>query len=407
MAARTLRLLFGAALLIASATAQGQGIRGVVRDVNGRALSGAELSVGEAARARTDSLGRYVLPRVQAGRTTLRVRLITYTALDTVVVVPTTDWIDVNVVMERVAPLLAEVRAQGMQNQCDPNTLDGFDCRMQAGVGYYRGPNELKALNAQQFLTLFHDFPGIRPQPGMTPMGMQWFPGVRPSRCMATLVNGRPPFVPLHHWHPDDVVAVEYYDDYRKIPLAFRQHMDGICDLAVYWLYNARRGDRPPSIAEQLAAMAVPTSNDVYDAIVLLLRRSPAKGETRFVPAGQRITVDFTGLDTALGTLGLERSPSRAAIETRYPDMRFESVDRAPQCAAEANAQCLLPPNSTAVRFDAPRSEGTGMLSFQMIVSVRADSGAESSALNTRYDVTLDRQRGAWVLTRSSEVKPR
>jgi hypothetical protein len=223
---------------------------------------------------------------------------------------------------------------------------------------------------------------------------------------MATLVNGRPPFVPLHHWHPDDVVAVEYYDDYRKIPLAFRQHMDGICDLAVYWLFNARRGDRPPSIAEQLAALAVPTSNEVYDAIVLLLRRSPAKGETRFVPAGQRITVDFAGLDTALGTLGLERSPSRAAIETRYPDMRFEAVELAPQCDAVANAQCQLPPNLAAVRFEAPRSEGTGKLSFQMIVSARAGSAAESSTVNTRYDVTLERRDGTWVLTKSSEVKP-
>ncbi len=408
MVARTFRLLLGALLLTASATAQAQGIRGVVRDVNGRPLGGAEVSVGEtASRARTDSLGRYALPRVAAGPTPLRVRLITYNAFDTSVVVPTSGWADVSIVMARVAPTLAEVRARGMQNQCDPTTLDGFDCRRQAGVGYYRGPAELKALNGQQFLALFYGFPGIRPRLDRSRYGDNWRPAVRPSRCFAELVNGRPedPYRPIASWRPDDIVAVEYYDEYRKIPLAFRQHMDGICDLAVYWLYNARRGDRPPSIAEQLAAIAVPTSNDVYDAIVLLLRRSPAKGETRFVPAGQRITVDFAGLDTALGTLGLERSPSRAAIETRYPDMTFGSDGFAPPCAVRTDdSQCPLAPGATAVRFDTPRSEGKEKLSFRMIVTDRVGSRADVSTVSTHYDVTLERRDGEWRLANAEKV---
>lgn len=114
------------ALITASTTLHAQGVRGVVRGTDGRPLAGAEVRADvTGASASTDSLGRYALPRVQPGRTPLRVRLITYSAVDTTIVVPPSGWADVNVVMTRVAPMLAEVRAQGMQNSCDHPTEDG------------------------------------------------------------------------------------------------------------------------------------------------------------------------------------------------------------------------------------------------------------------------------------------
>ncbi len=46
---------------------------------------------------------------------------------------------------------------------------------------------------------------------------------MRPSRCLVEFVNGQPPFVELAWWNPEDVAAVEYDDEYRKIPHAFRR----------------------------------------------------------------------------------------------------------------------------------------------------------------------------------------
>ncbi len=403
------------AFVLTTSAAHAQGLRGTVRDTGGRPLEGAELAIANStARARTDSLGRYAFPRLTAGRYALSVRRITFTPLDTTVIVPTSGWGTADLVMQRL-PLLAEVRARAMQDSCDPNTLDGFACRVQAGVGYYRDAAELKALNPQQFSAMFHGFPGIRPQMVRSRYGDTWQPGVRPSRCLKRLINGRPPLLDLEWWNPDDVVAVEYYDDYRKIPLAFRQFMDGFCDLVVYWLYNARQGNEPLSIAEQLAANpqrdssalapSAPTSSalsssELYDAIIRVLRRSPAGDEPRFVTEGQRISVDFTGLDTALTSLGLERSPSVALIEQRYPDMSFDSVPA--RCAAgNADVRCRLAARTSSVRFEDPFTEARESFSFVMTVSERVGVGDDAETTSRLFDLLIERRDGTWVLMRA------
>lgn len=70
--------------------------------------------------------------------------------------------------------------------------------------------------------------------------------------------------------------ALLFESHFRKIPVPFRQFMgDALnCDLVVYWLYNARRGEAPPSIADQLAAISQPSSSELYDAIIRVLRRA-------------------------------------------------------------------------------------------------------------------------------------
>lgn len=76
-----------------------------------------------------------------------------------------------------------------------------------------------------------------------TPDGLEWVPAVRPSRCLTTLVNGRPPREPYRTWTVKDVIAVEYYDAYAKIPMGYRTFVetpgDEGCDLIIYWLRGA------------------------------------------------------------------------------------------------------------------------------------------------------------------------
>ncbi len=231
------------ALLFASSGMEAQGIRGTVVDTMGRPIAAAELTLTPTdIRARTDSAGRFAFPSVSVGRYVLRTRAITYVIRDMEIDVPAGGVDDVRVVMTRVTPMLAEVRARAQQDQCQPTTLDGFECRRQAGVGYFRDLEDFAELKPQQFATLFHGLPGIRPRMIKTPHGYLWMPGVRPSRCMVELVNGRPPFVPLSWWRVDDVVAIEYYDDPRKVPVPFRSFLGPSCDIIIYWLYNARKG---------------------------------------------------------------------------------------------------------------------------------------------------------------------
>ncbi len=395
------------AILFAGTTLHAQGIRGVVRTNDGRPLAGVEVRAGETAQvSRTDSAGRYALPRVAAGQTTLRARLISYSVVDTVVSVPSTGWVDVDVVMVRIAPLLAEVRAHGMQNQCDPNTVDGFRCRMQAGVGYYRGEQQLRAMKSKHFAGLFEGFPGIRLSPSRTPSGFTLLPGVRPSRCLVTLVNGRPPFTPITDWYPEDVIGVEYYDEYRKVPEPFRVYIRaGFCDMVVYWLSNAREGEPAPTIAQQLALRGPRASSELYDAIVRVLRRAPARGETRFIPEGYRIAMDLTGLDTALSTLGLERAPNLDAFERRYPDMRFQSARQTLVCGVGANAsQCSLPARVSSVQFEEPSSPASNVFAFRMIVSERAEQRNTVTTRRTMYDMAIEYRDGVWMLMQADVV---
>jgi hypothetical protein len=46
-------------------------------------------------------------------------------------------------------------------------------------------------------------------------------------------------------WRPIDVVAIEYYDDYAKVPVQYRSHVvlpgQPPCELVIYWLRGASR----------------------------------------------------------------------------------------------------------------------------------------------------------------------
>ncbi len=58
------------------------------------------------------------------------------------------------------------------------------------------------------------------------------------DRCAAYSLEGGLDMV----WRPLDVVAIEYYDDYRKVPARYRYHAfteEGVCELIIYWLRGA------------------------------------------------------------------------------------------------------------------------------------------------------------------------
>jgi hypothetical protein len=218
-----------------------QGIAGFVRDTLGQPLVGATVTVlpGDAT-ARTDEAGRFVLPLVAPGDYRVTARRVGYLPGETAVTVVRSVRARVEIRLRRRAPTLDTVRSRVSQNSCNNRTLLGFECRRQAGVGYFRNAEELAALKPQHLHDLFRDLPGIRMGTGRDQNGLpEFLPTVRPSRCLKTLVNGRPLFG-TRWWSARDVIGIEYYDEWRKIPLDYRQIADtGSCDLIVYWLNTA------------------------------------------------------------------------------------------------------------------------------------------------------------------------
>ena len=249
----------------ADARAQGTGdkgtgtLNGTVQDAAGRAIEDADvIVVGASARARTDSVGRFIVVGVRPGRMRIRVRRIGYRLFEQPFEVRAGAQ-SLVIELERYVGTLDTVRVRD-QHTCDPFSLQGFECRRRAGVGFYRDAGEIRALRAQDMADLFDGVPSIRRvfvQQG--PLGAELLPGVAPSRCLVRLWNGRReapvppafgpedrPFSPDRLWRPNDIVALEVYDKYDKVPERFRGDAWPVdspqpCVLIVYWTRGAAR----------------------------------------------------------------------------------------------------------------------------------------------------------------------
>jgi hypothetical protein len=228
-------------------------LRGVVVDSAGRPLSQSDVILaGPDRRVRTDDNGRFVFPAVPPGRMQLRVRKIEYRLHEQSVEVRAGSTVNVRIVLQRLPPMLDSVRARVDPNACAPSSLAGFECRRLAGIGYFRDAGELRSMRPQHWADMFDGMPGVRRVMVNGPHGREWRVTVRESRCLVELWNGQRAlpaeeggFPPDLIWRPIDVVAIEYYDDYAKVPVQYRSHVvlpgQPPCELVIYWLRGASR----------------------------------------------------------------------------------------------------------------------------------------------------------------------
>ena len=234
-------------------TQQQTQVRGVVVDSAGRPLAEADVLLGGTnLRVRTDETGRFAFRTRQAGPFQLRVRKIEYRLYEQTIEAPAGSDRSVRVVMQRLPPLLDTVRARVDPNTCAPSSLEGFECRRASGVGYFRDAGELRSMRPQDWADMFDGMPGLRRVMVNGPYGREWRIEPRPSRCLVELWNGQRAmpseeggFPPDMIWRPLDVVAIEYYDEFRKVPERYRSHVvlpgSEPCELVVYWLRGAAR----------------------------------------------------------------------------------------------------------------------------------------------------------------------
>ncbi len=253
---RRLRTIALGALLCAVTAPEvaAQSVIGVVTDSARRPLPEADVIVGPSGlRARTDSAGRFTVRLAKGGRSEVMVRLVGYRQYVDTVRVPAFGAERITIRLERLPPRLA-ARIITDRRECAEFALSGFECRRDSGIGYFRDAGELRAMRPRHWADMLDGFPGLRRDTRfnltrVAPM---------PSRCLREIYNGSLPLWladeerrPDDYWIPNDVVAIEYYPEYRQVPPQYQRYawwpplMGQPCGLIVYWVRGADATERP------------------------------------------------------------------------------------------------------------------------------------------------------------------
>lgn len=260
---RTLLLTIASvALVLVSAPTRmwAQALTGTVVDSAGRPLREAEVIVNSGvSRTRADSVGRFSVRVPRGGRVEVVVRLVGYRQFVDSVRVPGFGAQRLHVRLERLPPRLATVVTID-RSLCATTALSGFECRRDSGVGHFRDAGELRAMRPRTWADMLDGMPGLRREGRTGPYGMDWRPAAPPSCCVRELWNGQLPmevpgaqFQPDEFWKPEDVVAIEYYEQHREVPPQYQRfawwpsQMGQPCGLIIYWLRGADRSARAPT----------------------------------------------------------------------------------------------------------------------------------------------------------------
>lgn len=255
-------------------------VRGRVVDGDGHPLESVEVSASMVGRvARTDSVGRFTITGLLAGRNRLLVRRLGFKAVDTTFIIDPKSPPVLQLVLASIAQDLQTVHIVS-QDECPTRTLEGFECRRRAGFGAFRDSAEIAALKPVCAADIVYGMEGLRRVPGIP---CPRFVPVTGWRCLQTLVDGR--LMTGANFPPalmSDYVGVEFYADYKTAPewykqFAFAGSSVGVpthqaqagramiyrqpslpgrnCSLLVYWTHFAARYD--PSLDQSAATTRV------------------------------------------------------------------------------------------------------------------------------------------------------
>lgn len=216
-------------------------MRGVVRDSADRPIANAEvLATPGSHRARTDSLGRFVMANIGGGKYTVHARKLGYSSGEATADVHE-GTVDVTVTLEhRMANLdTVVVRADGT---CPDRSLDGFECRRaRGGNGVFMDYLDIDDKDPVSTADLFRDIPGFHVDVRPTRIGNRRVPVANGLHCLISLVDGRPAtaanFVPDLPW---DLMALEVYPTAADVPKEYLHYVNESarserCGVAIYW----------------------------------------------------------------------------------------------------------------------------------------------------------------------------
>ncbi|MBX7119516.1 MAG: carboxypeptidase-like regulatory domain-containing protein [Gemmatimonadaceae bacterium] len=243
------------ALGAAPARAQAGVLRGTVTDSAGRPLAGVQvISINSKRETRTDREGRFTLAKLPFGQQLIMARFPGYQPADRAVNMLDSTMAEVSFRLRRVVQALDTLRIVS-HDGCAAYDWAGFDCRRRAGIGQFRGPEELGALRSYYWADMFEGMPGLRREAIRDPIiGQDWdVASTTGWRCLMAGWNGREKTSDLENVRPDQIVAIEHYDTYEKVPAAYKRlawpnGQDKPCALVIYWTrgYFEKLGQQPP-----------------------------------------------------------------------------------------------------------------------------------------------------------------
>lgn len=237
-----------AALLFAfpqsTVSAQAGVLRGTVTDSAGRGLRDVEvLSINSDRSTRTDENGRFTLSKLPWGQQVIMARLPGYRAAEQAVTMLDEKTPPVSFVLHRNVQLIDTVRITS-HDVCPAYDISGFECRQRAGVGQFRGEEEIAALRPYFWADMFEGLVGFRRTPVADPRlegRRDWqVESTTGWRCLAEGWNGREKTAADELVRPKDIVAIEHYDVYEKVPAAYKRlawprDQEKPCALVMYW----------------------------------------------------------------------------------------------------------------------------------------------------------------------------
>ncbi|MDH5234255.1 MAG: carboxypeptidase-like regulatory domain-containing protein [Gemmatimonadota bacterium] len=226
----------------ARVAAQAGTVRGVVTDTTGRPLQGVEvMSINAERSTRTNKDGRFTLTRLPFGQQLLVARSPGYMVGQEPVTMLDDNAPVVNFRLRLVVQAIDTVRIIS-HDGCPPYDLGGFECRRRAGVGQFRGASELAALRPRYWADLFEGLEGLKRIPTQNVDGTRdWT--VRSTTgwsCLKESWDGRDKSAADAALRPQDIVAIEHYELYEKVPAAYKriawpQGQTRPCALIIYW----------------------------------------------------------------------------------------------------------------------------------------------------------------------------
>jgi len=234
--------LIAFALVPALAQAQAGVVRGIVTDSAGRPLENVEvMSVNAKRSSRTGRDGRFVLAKLPFGQQLITARMPGYQPAERAVNMLDANVPELTLKLRRVVQALDTMRIVS-HDGCAAYDFAGFECRRRAGIGQFRGPEELGALRAYYFFDMFEGMPGLRREPARDSVGGQdWLPASTTGwRCLTEGWNGRQRTADLENVRPDQIFAIEHYELYEKVPAAYKRlawpnGQEKPCALVMYW----------------------------------------------------------------------------------------------------------------------------------------------------------------------------
>lgn len=237
--------------------AQAGTVRGVVTDSVGNPMRGIEvLALQQDRSTRTDGEGRFILRGLPWGQVVLMARSPGWKPQDRVVQIGDNGATgDVRFALTRTVQLIDTARIVS-QDGCAAYRYDGFECRRRAGIGQFRGPEELEALRPQYWADMFEGMNGLRKEPmrDLERGRLDWTVASTTGwRCLMEGFNGRHRTAREEQIYHDQIYAIEYFDVYERVPEAYKRlawptGQQQPCALVMFWtkVWVEENGGPPP-----------------------------------------------------------------------------------------------------------------------------------------------------------------